>query len=1110
MSEPILYRSIVDGWRVGVATNVANSSKITVDDAETGLSETVTPAGVYVPKSAELLTAPRSFYIADDDLSCLVPSPLESLPTLLHGLRCRFMEGKDGSLLGDNAFVSHKGPAVDGTHKLFAKRLVAAARASPSVPQHLTVVGDGDSFTLLSSFAEEVAIGAGSPLVAEALAAVRPFCVTSKGESLAITAVEVFPTHSAARLSVRMMDYGVLDALHDRAGLGIFGALIHGCSHEEKDACCFPTAEYDFRAHPSTLDSAGVESCRVGFLRFRKALDALGIPLGSQDAILGRVGAALQLLQIDFGGDGVLSGAVAVKNVARVLRVDFEQLRSSLLSRRHCFVLAAYLMKATLTSLVSKINEALNPAGVELPPPSSREAGTAAAPVTLSLLPSADHLGSGPRRLLVETLHEDMAQCVFRSSEREILQWQRSGFAVTSSLQHVFDTVDNYSLLKVLRGSGGVLSALSATDGQVAEVLERVGRHRMCTADPKSLTLTIRHSNDREVSYRHINSGGYPTIEEGAFGPLKQFVLSCADADCQEAFILTERLQSGSRPTTALNDLDALRAFGASMSDPALMHWWAFDVSPRDGGVFEGFFIEQALIEQRIRPFTMLRQLLPKRFLPCDPSFITKEFDALCDVRLRAQTDTQSRAESILTRSGVHYLVTRGSLLVEARSIMHLYSHLESFIYSNVRLVQSAARSRLASMRLTRRVMLMQEAIGDVMRTIETEDSRYRSQLANTDLYRVETLNLQERESVGRAAIRDACWVEWVALQTEENAAAEEAIERQVAQRIRDDELAFRSIVRQREVNALQDLAARVHERIVLQGAHLDGIVALKNDQMQGVRRQMDATRRVHDRRMGMIVSEEERRSEVQQRIARKNEISKSVAESRSDRAARLRNDTWAKHERDRLARMELQRARASIEDRMREKFVMEGIEAVVAKRVAAEVTERNKRVREAEEAAMRRERAEREREIREMERKQTAQNFRDAKIRERQSRASDSAKAKEQYRMWTVQEKERQAVLRLQKEEAKQSKKMSSALLQAHSMLSNPQLYDIHGNVRTNKSHSRHQDPGFDMADGSTSFARLLPNSTVDAVVSFHQQRSPTPYNRSRRAFSPGSDYSL
>eukprot|EP00742_Colponemidia_sp_Colp-10_P014805 GILJ01016862.1.p1 GENE.GILJ01016862.1~~GILJ01016862.1.p1 ORF type:complete len:551 (-),score=75.15 GILJ01016862.1:38-1558(-) len=506
----------------------------------------------------------------------------------------------------------------------------------------------------------------------------------------------------------------------------------------------------------------------------------------------------------------------------------------------------------------------------------------------------------------------------------------------------------------------------------------------------------------------------------------------------------------------------------------------------------------------------MLRQQLPKRFLPCTHSFVAKEFDSLCPRADRANTDVHSKAESIFTAKGLHYLVAKDSLLVEARSIMQLYAIQDEQVRIDATTIQALARAKLASDRLAKRIITLQEAIGLVVKRLDTDDSKYRHELNNQDLFKSELLDLQEIEQGSRAAIRDACWVGWVALQTEEQVAVEEVIERQVAKRIKEDEIHFKSVVRQREARALDDLSSRVQERILQQGARLDNLVAAKNMQLQGSRRHLETSKRVHERRMGLLISDEDRKTEVQQSIINKNFVSTSVAHVRAAKSAKLRDDMWVRHERDRLARMELSRARDAIADKMREKFVMEGIEAVVAKRVSKEVTERNRKVREAEEALMRREREERERELREVERKQTAQSFRKIKSAEQVQQQRDADKRVEQYRQWTIQERERQAIIRLQKEEQNQHKKLTSALLQAHSMVANPQMFDLNGNVRTNRSHSKHQDPGFSLADGSTSYAKLLPNASIDSVVAFHQKRSPTPYSKSKRAFSPDSQYSL
>lgn len=299
----------------------------------------------------------------------------------------------------------------------------------------------------------------------------------------------------------------------------------------------------------------------------------------------------------------------------------------------------------------------------------------------------------------------------------------------------------------------------------------------------------------------------------------------------------------------------------------------------------------------------------------------------------------------------------------------------------------------------------------------------------------------------------------------------------------------------------MDDLSTRVQERLMLQGAHLDGIVVAKNRQLEVAKKRLEAVRNVHQRRINVMAGVHERKIEIRQDLHRKSTASTRVAAEREKKAARLRDEQWARHERDRLARMEMDRARDAVAERMREKFVMEGIEHTIAKRLSDEVTERNKKVREAEEMMMRAERKERERELAAIERRAEEEALRDQQRLEKRRQQEAERKRVLAQRQWTAQERERVAVEKLQAEERKQDKRMTSALINAHSLLSSPQLFDQSGRRSAKGARVQAGSSGMTMSNGQATYGKMLTNDAVDALTSFHGGGYQT-----NRAASPGA----
>lgn len=837
-------------------------------------------------------------------------------------------------MLGDNFLLYHRSAVQTEKEQgvpLFSRRLLSAFRAN-GTQQIVNISGDLMGLSVAQKIAGCVCADDGyKKKVDAAFTVLNTLCTTVKGAVRAHIVAQLHPTKKTATFEVQLLDLSNLVELNDGTNYAVFGCHIHGLSPDERERCVFPKGDLDFRVQPNNLDVAHIDDLRLQYLSYRRSLDVLGLDMSAQMAVSARVSAVTQLLQARFDDDGNVLNVLTIKNAARALQTDFTALSRLLTSENSCRVAAELIYLATVQGVQRRINICLNPSG--LPP--------TAAGIAINVLPSMHAVGHGFRSFLLHTLQEDLLQSFFRVSESEIVQWQRSGFAVSERLQFVFDPCDNFELLKLIRGQGGLLSSIRLDRTERTAALLRIAQQKSCSFDPVSQRLTVVHSSGERAVYDVEGTEEARRMNTTAFSPpnlpLKDFLLQNTDPDTQEAILLAE--QSGVHRSKSDAELAQCRTLLQLLSaDEAASAWWVKVLATSPTGVFEGDVIETQLQRNHIFPATVLRKLLPRRFIPCSPEFIVSEFKGLIPPSFKQGVAARAAAEAVLNRSHVYYLVSKNSFLIEANAVTALYGELDAFQTRHVSVIQAFARGLGAELKLRRRVTAWQEAMGVSMANIVAASESYRHRLENEHSFKQSILDQQEKEQVERAVIREQCWVEWVALQTDMQITLDDMIQKAVVENLNTEDRKFREVLDHRRATALEDLSTRIQERLMLQGAHLDSIVVAKNRQLEAAKRRLEAVRNVHQRRINVMAGAHERKLEIRQDLQQKSLASTRVAAEREKKAAALREEQWARHERDRLARMEMERARESVAERMREKFVMEGIEQSLAKRLASEV----------------------------------------------------------------------------------------------------------------------------------------------------------------------------
>lgn len=1187
----VFYRSTTDGWRIGAA-DVTQTNKATVVDAVTNLAETCRMSDIFVPAEDAVALlhmgdAPEQFLVVSD-AARMQPSPLVAVPALVELARHRLQNGLSGVSIGDNVeLMLHNfknspeyrsdtcGPAAD-----MAAKVVASLRASCK-PQ--TVVGSGalpaafsaSLCSALSSKAKAPSLLTARISAAHTVASAFTSTVFGRRGELAVRRITIDVSTDeqgmVGRPVAAKMQHYLLDLRHFGAPEGcddnfcIFAMMIYAFNHEEKERVHLSRKQTDFQTQRVVKDLDHIHECRKWYTDFNKALEVLGIEFSSRLTLYARMSAVLHLLEVEFFEDGSHSNLTAVKSVARLLQLDFNAASRVFSSKDICVAAARWVYESSFITLTEKINAALNAAGNRAQPTSPSEGSSSpsgdskAATLQVSVLslprpphsaPTAAASSNDSGRLTLAdlglaTLYEDVAQCFYRTTEVESIYWQRAGLTVPTVLQSFLDETDNFNLLRTVKGKNGVqhcahLTAsasdeedqaqLEASRKYIEEQLQKLSKSRHVEVQPKELLVTVPHCFGRRTysfapeAHQHL----LDTIYVKRYAEVREFLFANSDVETQEALYAFDQQREHHLSVTA-EHISQLKPVVELLISAESVFWWAKGVQLYAG--FQGDIFEDQLKLNTLLPVMKLRQLLPRRYIPCHASFVVAAYATLLtpsqkqkfqahlpggrSASQRDDTSTMLIAESILSNADVSYLVTpEATMLIESGMIMRLQAVYQESLDRHASLIQAHARCHIANHLIRARFHAWKEAVNALDSHRATVVAQHKAQVESAELHKLQRYELSEKEATERIMIRDQYWVEWVATQTASQQELQLLLQRMVAQAIRREETSIKKAVSQSQRNAVEQLAYRIQQRLLAQGSHLDHVVEQKERAHASAYKRLEREMEAHKRLMTKKQEEEELKLELKQNLAVKQTRVLKVAVAREQQREELRQKIWAKQEKDRIAREQMERVRQAIASNVEEQIAFENIERKVAQRVANEIATEQRQLRLEQAEIIRQAKIQRATQMVTAAKRSEQLIARQELNQQRREEAELVRRRKAERELLAQQERERRAFERIKREEENQQKSLTRSLLKAHEMLQSPAVFEhaTSGATHMMKTMSKAatSSPGFVLINGKESHPRLLSTDVVAKLMGNAAPATPGRSIRRNRDASPRSNFSL
>ncbi|CUF84730.1 Hypothetical protein, putative [Bodo saltans] len=1131
-------------------------------------------------------------FLAVDDVARMQPSPLAAVPSLVELARYRVHNGKYGVSVGDNVeLIIHH---FKNSPEYRSENCTSAASMAPKVIASLrascksqTVVGSGavpaafsaSLCAALSSKARGPSLLTARISAAHTVASAFTNTVYNRRGELCVrrTAITFSADEQgsvgrpiAAIMQHYLLDlrhFGTLDGCEDN--FCIFAMMIYAFNHEEKERVHLSRKQTDFQTQRVVKELDHIHECRKWYTDFNKALEVLGIEFSSRLTLYARMSAVLHLLEIDFFEDGSHSNLTAVKSVARLLQLDFNAASRIFASKDVCVAAARWLYEASFITLTDKINAALNAAGASrVQPTSPSEASSvgerqqeepgaprSALSVTVVSLPrppsssssSSSSSSTDSGRLSVSdlslsTLYEDVTQCFYRTTEVESIYWQRAGLTVPQVLQAFLDETDNFNLLRTIKGKNGVQqcaqlvasgsdepSALGASKKTIEEHLLKLTKSRHIEVAPGDLTVTVPHCFGKrtydfspEVQRKRLD-----TIYVDRYAEMREFLFANADVETQEALYAYDQQRDMQSSVLAGHALQ-VKPIVELLQSSDNVFWWAKGAQLFAG--FQGDVFEDQLKLNTLLPVMKLRQVLPRRYIPCHASFVVSAYASLLSptekqqyqqylpggnrVTQRDDNTTMLIAEAILTNADVSYLVTpEATMLIESSMIMKLQRVYQESLDKHASLIQAYARCHNANHLIRARFHAWKEAVNALDSHRATVVAQHKAQVQSAELHKLQRYELSEKEATDRIMVRDQYWVEWVALQTSSQQELQYLLQKMVAQAIRKEENSIKKAVSQSQRNAVEQLAYRIQQRLLSQGSHLDHVVEQKERAHANAYKRLEREMEAHKRLMTKKLEEEETKLELKQNLAVKQTRVLKVAVAREQQREELRQKIWAKQEKDRIAREQMERVRLAIASNVEEQIAFENIERQVARRVATEIETEQKQLRLEQAEVIRQAKKQRESQIISAAKRSEQLIVRQQQQQQRREEAEAVRRRKAERELLTQQERERRAFERIKREEEHQQKSLTRSLLKAHELLQTPAIFEhtTSGATQMMKMKSMAaSSPGFTLINGKESHPRLLSTDVVAKLMGNASPATPGRSVRRVRDASPTSNFSL
>jgi hypothetical protein len=1134
---------------------------------------------------------PEQFLVVDD-VARMQPSPLAAVPSLVELARYRVQHGKYGVSVGDNVELLLHHFKNTPEYRLesctpaanMASKVIASLRASC---KSQTVVGSGALPAAFSaSLCTALSLKARGPsLLTARIAAAHTVAsaftntfFSRRGELAVRRTTITFSADehgSVGRPIAAMMQHYLLDLSHFGAVDGcednfcIFAMMIYAFNHEEKERVHLSRKQTDFQTQRVVKDLDHIHECRKWYTEFNKALEVLGIEFSSRLTLYARISAVLHLLEIEFFEDGSHSNLTAVKSVARLLQLDFNAASRIFATKDVCVAAARWLYEASFITLTDKINAALNAAGATRAQPTSpseaaqateqqqevSKSSAASRSITVLSLPrppcssssssassSTDSGRLSVSDLSLSTLYEDVTQCFYRTTEVESIYWQRAGLTVPEVLQSFLDETDNFNLLRTIKGKNGVqqcaqLVAAVSDEPASLEVqkrnieghLQKLSKSRQIDVAAAELTVTVPHCFGKRTYDFSPESQRkrLDTIYVNRYSDMREFLFANSDVETQEALYAYDQ-QRDAQPSVLAGHALQVRPVVDILQSPESVFWWAKGAQLFAG--FQGDVFEDQLKLNTLLPVMKLRQVLPRRYIPCHASFVVTAYASLLSSTEKQQyqpflpggssasqrdhNTTMLIAEAILTNAEVSYLVTpEATMLIESAMIMKLQTVYQESLDRHASLIQAYARCHNANHLIRARFHAWKEAVNALDSHRATVVAQHKAQVQSAELHKLQRYELSEKEATDRIMIRDQYWVEWVALQTSSQQELQYLLQKMVAQAIRREETSIKKAVSQSQRNAVEQLAFRIQQRLISQGSHLDHVVEQKERAHASAYKRLEREMEAHKRMMAKKLEEEESKLELKQNLAVKQTRVLKVAVAREQQREELRQKIWAKQEKDRIAREQMERVRLAIASNVEEQIAFENIERQVAKRVASEIAAEQKQLRLEQAEIIRQAKKQREVQMISTAKRSEQLIVRQEQQQLRREEAEAVRRRKAERDLLAQQERERRAFERIKREEEHQQKSLTRSLLKAHEMLQSPTVFEHTTAGATQMMKMKSQaasSPGFTLINGKESHPRLL---STDVVAKLMGNASPATPGRSVRRIrdaSPRSNFSL
>ncbi|ESL11789.1 hypothetical protein TRSC58_00453 [Trypanosoma rangeli SC58] len=1111
----VFYRSVSAGWRVGFAASL-DGANVRVCDGP--VEETVSSLDIYIPQlsdaegDAQLLfhmTEHPSIFLQETNAALMLPTPLVGLPPVVELLSYRAANDKFLTGIGDNFSLLLDEGGFSGSKLSGCDIALKAALTWKSLHKRQVVVLCGNAppdlcgalldtcCTLFEATpVQRSTIKAGMHLLSA-------FTTTTGQRQMCYLQAHLCVGEGAREelQGIRLeCNHLFVSGIGESNGLKIFTYILCGLNEHERERLYINHSQRRFACQSSVEDTAPIACMQEEYFAFMRATETLGLSGATLQAIFRQLAAIVHLTEMKFDADGTLSNISALENVACLLQLDLHGCLSVFSTREVCVTAAQLLYRALVATLIKKVNAALHFSG---------ETTRSLPSITVIVMPPLPPAESDALENIVRTtMYEDVLQAFLRSSDHEVTQWQRAGLCVPGSLQELFAPMDNYGLLKVLYGLGGVLSVARSAqkEEEIEPALASCTKSAYARLNASTLVLTFEHS----FGVRHYqfprtthHAAELKSVYHADFNPVRTFLIENSDVETQEILHFLAQTENGVAENIVAEEVLHVRPLLQVLQDNTNMFWWLGSI--QRGVAFNGKFIERQLRELPLRPALALRRHLHHHYIACQAGFIVSAFRVLSPSANASDTEKYCVAVAILDACGATYHVTpEEGFLVTSNSLVEMHRRMKEKIEQHATLVQAFARTCSRCITLQRRVAAWTDLLRDIdlqrKRVVEEEQYRFK----NCDLHLAQLLDLMEGENAARSTVKEECWGEYMLLQHSFQEQMEALLVHMVLSSIRKEEKRLSSARQRNHMEKLHMIKNYVQQRVDQHRAHLDSVV----EKELGDRHHHQSAQRLtraHERLLSEREQSELRRRELEADMERKHSKSKALRVAR-EQAVQVKNEKlWRHHLQARAFRERIKQAHDDVNETIQVQVMLQDMEDKMTRLVKDEIV--SFRRQEVERLAQR---LSRERQQREEAAIQAAKvNERKAIQREvRLQRAKEEEERRKRHAMQNqldMQQRERRAVERLETVREQQKRRIMRELAGVEVSLRKLPLYE-HFAGRTSRANrcDRQLSEPLVLTGGKKAYTRVLSESSLRGLFEYHttkpRARSPYPYATPKR----------